>query len=430
MAVAPASAAPAAAPPQAALPVAMGGTAVPAAAPASRAMAEAGMRPAGRAGQTASGGALQGTAANGPASASRQATRHPADPATAPGTTPSAEPGNGDGLAPAASTAAAANGATAAAAEPPAPSPSTQPMLAGTGPAALPDPPAADAAGGRAGDPMGQAGPTVVRPASGQGAAAESAQPGMAAWAERTRQATPGDAPVADPARPAPESVSTAAAGVQPVAPQPGAAGPQGTAAERAMQALGVAAQAVARAEPQAQTDPAASVQVLPPTMVATSGPVQMGGSTAGTAPMAEARVPVPLDNPGFGAALGTQVSVLVRDGVQTARLQLNPAEMGPIAVQIALDGSAARVDFQADLAGTRAVIEASLPALAGALQEAGFTLAGGGVFQQTPGRQGQGDAPAQPGQPRGNDGNTRVADLPTTAVPLRTQRGLVDLVA
>jgi flagellar hook-length control protein FliK len=174
--------------------------------------------------------------------------------------------------------------------------------------------------------------------------------------------------------------------------------------------------------------DLASSFNALPLAPQAAS-PVANSGSSA--AAPAEVSVPVPLDDPGFGAALGTQVSVMVRDGVQTARLQLHPAEMGPIAVQIALDGSAARVDFQADLAGTRAVIEASLPALAGALQDAGFTLAGGGVFQQTPGQQGQGDQPANPGQARHADGNSAAGSpLPVAPVVQRTQRGLVDLVA
>ena len=172
------------------------------------------------------------------------------------------------------------------------------------------------------------------------------------------------------------------------------------------------------------------TVAVLPAGLQALQANTQ-AATHAATPVQAEARVAVPLDNAGFGAALGTQVSVLVRDGVQTARLQLNPAEMGPIAVQIALDGSAARVDFQADLPGTRAVIEASLPALAGVLQEAGFTLAGGGVFQQTPGRQGQGDAPPQPGQLGQADGRGPVVNLlAPAAAPLRAQRGLVDLVA
>jgi len=55
--------------------------------------------------------------------------------------------------------------------------------------------------------------------------------------------------------------------------------------------------------------------------------------------------------------------------------------------VQIALDGQAAHIDFTAAVAATRESIEQSLPALAAALRESGFTLAGGGVF----GRSGQG---------------------------------------
>ncbi|WP_174246158.1 flagellar hook-length control protein FliK, partial [Pseudaquabacterium pictum] len=229
----------------------------------------------------------------------------------------------------------------------------------------------------------------------------------------------------ADTGNPAPGAGPQAAS--QPAAPGTPALPVAG---ERAASAQAAAVAAAARNEPLPSADATATVQALPPLPGAASSTLPGTTSVAATVP-AEARVPVPLDNPGFGAALGAQVSVLVRDGVQTARLQLNPAEMGPIAVQIALDGSAARVDFQADLAGTRAVIEASLPALAGALQDAGFTLAGGGVFQQTPGRQGQGDAQPQPGQARQADnGRTGDANPQAGATVLRSQRGLVDLVA
>lgn len=97
--------------------------------------------------------------------------------------------------------------------------------------------------------------------------------------------------------------------------------------------------------------------------------------------------VPVPIDSPDFAQAFGVQVSVLARDGVHEARLQLNPAEMGPVSVQIAMDGERAHIDFGAQAAVTRAAIEASLPELAAALRDAGLTLSGGGVSQHTPGR-------------------------------------------
>jgi flagellar hook-length control protein FliK len=77
---------------------------------------------------------------------------------------------------------------------------------------------------------------------------------------------------------------------------------------------------------------------------------------------------------------------------VQHAELHLNPAEMGPVSVQIVMDGTQARVDFGADLAATRHAIEAGLPELASALRDAGFTLAGGGVSQHAHSRHGGGD--------------------------------------
>lgn len=98
--------------------------------------------------------------------------------------------------------------------------------------------------------------------------------------------------------------------------------------------------------------------------------------------PLRSVPMPVPLESPEFAQAFGLEVSVLARDGIQHAELHLNPAEMGPVSVQIALDGEKARIDFGAQAAATRAVIEASLPELAAALRDAGLTLAGGGVSQ------------------------------------------------
>ncbi|MBC7731304.1 MAG: flagellar hook-length control protein FliK [Bacteriovorax sp.] len=103
--------------------------------------------------------------------------------------------------------------------------------------------------------------------------------------------------------------------------------------------------------------------------------------------------VPTPVNAPEFQQALGLQLSVLARDGVQHAELHLNPADMGPVSVQIVVDGTQARVDFGADVAATREAIEAGLPALASAMHDAGFTLAGGGVSQHSRGR-GDGSEP------------------------------------
>jgi flagellar hook-length control protein FliK len=137
-----------------------------------------------------------------------------------------------------------------------------------------------------------------------------------------------------------------------------------------------------------------------------------------------------PIDSPQFAPALGQQLSLLVREGAQEATLQLNPAEMGPVRVQIALEGLAARVDFHADLAATRQAIESSLPALAGALHESGLTLAGGGVFQGQGGARDEARHPSAPttgstARAEGDDDGLRL-----DPAPARLRRGLIDLVA
>lgn len=140
-----------------------------------------------------------------------------------------------------------------------------------------------------------------------------------------------------------------------------------------------------------------------------------------------------PLPSPDFARALGAQVSMFARNGLAHAELHLTPAEMGPIQVRIALDGTHARVDFAADAAATRQVIERGLPELASALREQGLTLAGGGVFQRAPDQSGRSDA--SDAQRSVGRGRRRAAANAGAVEPARTARaaarpGGVDLYA
>jgi flagellar hook-length control protein FliK len=153
--------------------------------------------------------------------------------------------------------------------------------------------------------------------------------------------------------------------------------------------------------------------------------------------PVVEARLTAAPGSTAFTQALGDQIGVWVRDGVHEARLQLHPAELGPVQIQIALDGQAAQVDFHVAHARTREAIEASLPALASALRESGFTLAGGGVFGQ-----GGGDAPPRTppralrgaaDAPAGTEAVGALADDGLAATAARSRgwrRGLLDVFA
>lgn len=146
----------------------------------------------------------------------------------------------------------------------------------------------------------------------------------------------------------------------------------------------------------------------------------------------AELHLHTPVTTPAFVPHLTGELAVLARDGVQEARVQVSPQELGPIAVQITLDGSAAQVRLAVDSPVTRDLLEQAMPSLAAALRENGLTLTGGGVFQQAPGngRDGRGaDAPPARSDAPGRDGDSEPVAVATAARRVR-HPGQVDLYA
>ena len=185
-----------------------------------------------------------------------------------------------------------------------------------------------------------------------------------------------------------------------------------------------------------------ASSNLLPPGALP-GGVVTASLHAATAAPVSapEATLQAHPGSASFAHELGAQLSVFVREGVQHARLQLNPQDMGPVFVRIHLDGQAAQVHMAAEQGATRQALELALPALAGHLSEAGITLTGGGVFERHAGGFGaEGRMPAGDGSSRGSaaDGATgnagASAQVDSTVQPepgrwSRT-RGIVDLIA
>lgn len=153
-------------------------------------------------------------------------------------------------------------------------------------------------------------------------------------------------------------------------------------AATAALRQPAVAAPAAA-AEPGAPGTGAQPVHGTPLTATTPTAATSAASSSAAMTGAAYA-LGTPVDSPEFPQAMATQISYFVREGIQQAQLHLNPAEMGPVSVQIALNGQQAQVDFAAASSATRAAIENSLSDLAASLQSAGFTLTGGGVSQQS----------------------------------------------
>lgn len=71
------------------------------------------------------------------------------------------------------------------------------------------------------------------------------------------------------------------------------------------------------------------------------------------------------------------QVNYWIGRGVQNAEMQLDGLGEGPVKVSIALQGQEARVEFRADQAHTRQVLEDSMPHLRELLAREGLTLSG-----------------------------------------------------
>ena len=181
---------------------------------------------------------------------------------------------------------------------------------------------------------------------------------------------------------------------------------------------------AAAFAELRSAISPAAQPAAAAASDIAAAAAAAASGATFKLAPGTTSEVALaqgvnlatPVSAPDFAHHLGAQLSVLARDGVQQAELHLNPADMGPVSVHITMDGTQARIDFGADVAATRQVIEAGMPELASALADAGFTLAGGGVSQHPRGR-GRGEGGR--GESGSGQGARRVTAANTDAAPV-----------
>ncbi|RPH43741.1 MAG: flagellar hook-length control protein FliK [Burkholderiales bacterium] len=152
-------------------------------------------------------------------------------------------------------------------------------------------------------------------------------------------------------------------------------------------------------------------------------------------APAGSYPITVPVQDPRFADAFSERVTWLVREGLQGAELTLNPKELGPIRIELALDGDAASIGVTAANAETRGAIEQALPRLREMLSSQGLQL-GGAMVDAGSGRAPQGDG----GRGRGPraDGRGGIVSLlgdgalaTSAADPARTSRaGRVDVFA
>ena len=121
--------------------------------------------------------------------------------------------------------------------------------------------------------------------------------------------------------------------------------------------------------------------------------------------PLAQATLPMTPQSPTFAPALGQQIDVWMKGGVQHAEVQLSPQDLGPIRVRIEMEGAHTRVQMSADVPSTREALQQAMPQLSEQLGQVGLSLTGGGVSDQPAFQQSQAQA-NNAGAGHGGSGN------------------------
>lgn len=96
------------------------------------------------------------------------------------------------------------------------------------------------------------------------------------------------------------------------------------------------------------------------------------------------------VQDPQWSEAFANRVSWLVKDGVQSASLKLNPPELGRVDVRISLRHGEATIQFVAHHELARDAIEAAMPRLHQMLDQSGLNLTNVNVFSQLAKQSGQ----------------------------------------
>jgi hypothetical protein len=108
------------------------------------------------------------------------------------------------------------------------------------------------------------------------------------------------------------------------------------------------------------------------------------GTASPTDAPAQALRLDVPLRSPEWGQQLGERITWLVDQNLSTAQIKLNPPQLGPIEVHIALSGDSTQVSVTAHNMITRDALEAAAPRLREALAAHGLGNVSVDISQQS----------------------------------------------
>ncbi|EKE18186.1 MAG: hypothetical protein ACD_10C00096G0001 [uncultured bacterium] len=179
---------------------------------------------------------------------------------------------------------------------------------------------------------------------------------------------------------------------------------------------------------------------------VETTSPTQSASTSASTiaTPLAKLSQAAPTDQANIHSHLrestwtqefGEKVVWLAKNDQQSARININPPELGPVQITLSLNGDQAKIAFSSPHAEVRQAIESAMPQLKEMLSSSGINLGqsnvGANLSQQTP------DNPYQAANAKHLadenailPANDRAALSQSSSLVLQRGRGLVDLFA
>jgi len=145
------------------------------------------------------------------------------------------------------------------------------------------------------------------------------------------------------------------------------------------------------------------------------------------------ASVPVAADDPQWGRAFGERVMWMVNQNIQSARVHLNPPELGPVELRVAVRHDQVSINVITHHASTRDLLENALPHLRDMLFQNGMNL-GSTQFSDRNAADGRNTShdllegsPAPTGEEPDIDGDDTLTPVSSAA---RTAIGLIDAYA
>jgi flagellar hook-length control protein FliK len=159
---------------------------------------------------------------------------------------------------------------------------------------------------------------------------------------------------------------------------------------KRAQRALDPASQELPHEKPALHAEAGASPGM---SVGASNAAVQSASSAQGGA-SPRMTLTVPVSSPAWGDAFSDRMTLALQNRQPVAELHLNPPNLGPVEIQVSMNGDQASLSFFSPHAPVREAIQSAMPRLSEALAESGVSL--GNVFvgaQSQQGRNPQDDA-------------------------------------